>query len=93
MGYRTRQEEPADTHRVVRAHRRRGVAFVLTIIAVIATIVVAMSFVSAHNTSIGISRNVTDHSKARFVAEVGLELAIAYIRLMPFFSRPTASKI
>ncbi len=60
--------------------RQRGVVLMLVLIAVAISATLALSFVSAQSTSIGIARSITDHSEARYVAESGLELAIAYIR-------------
>jgi len=59
---------------------RRGVALLLVLMAVAVSATLAMSFLSAQSTSIGIARNIQNHSPARYVAESGLELAVAYIR-------------
>ena len=60
--------------------RRRGAALLLALLAVAIAATLAMSFLSSQSTTIGISRNIQDQSKARHVAESGLELAIAHIR-------------
>ena len=63
-----------------RGKRRRGVALLLALIAVAIAATLAYSFLAAQSTSIGIARNIEGHRKARYVAESGLELAIAYVR-------------
>ena len=63
-----------------RVVRRRGVALLLALMAVAIAATLAASFIGAQSTTIGITRNVQDHAKARHVAESGLELAIAHIR-------------
>jgi len=63
--------------------RRRGVALLLALLAVTVATMVAYSFVSAQSTTISISRNVTDQLQARYIAESGLRLAIAYIDREP----------
>ncbi len=60
--------------------RKRGVALLLALFAVAIAAILALSFLSAQSTSIGIARNIQNHSPARYVAESGLELAIAYVR-------------
>ena len=60
--------------------RRRGIALLLVLITVAIAATLAYSFLAAQNTTIGIARNIQNHSTARYVAESGLELAIAYIR-------------
>jgi hypothetical protein len=52
----------------------------LALFAVTIASVLALSFLSAQSTSLGIARNIQNHSRARYVAESGLELAVAYIR-------------
>jgi hypothetical protein len=63
-----------------RNRRRRSVALILVLIAVTISATLALAFVSAQSTSIGIARNIQNHPQARYVAESGLELAIAYMR-------------
>jgi len=60
--------------------RQRGIALLLVLFAVAIAATLAQSFLSAQSTTIGIARNIQNHPKARYVAESGLELAIAYIR-------------
>jgi hypothetical protein len=52
---------------------------VLAVIALTVATVIAYSFLGAQSTSIGIARNVSNHSEARYIAESGLDLAIAYV--------------
>ncbi len=63
-----------------RQRRKRGVALLLVLIAVAISATLAMSFLGAQSTSVGIARNIQDHSPARHVAESGMELPIAYIQ-------------
>ena len=60
-------------------HRRRGVAMLLALIVLTVASVIAYSYLSTQSTSVGIARNVSNHAKARYIAETGLELAIAYV--------------
>jgi len=60
--------------------RRRGIALLLTLFAVAIAATLALSFLSAQSTSLGVARNIQAHPRARYVAESGLELAIAYVR-------------
>ena len=60
--------------------RRRSSVLLLALLAVALATMLATSFLSAQSTTIGIARNVENQSKARYVAESGLELAVAYIR-------------
>ncbi|MBU0719324.1 MAG: hypothetical protein KJ749_13845 [Planctomycetes bacterium] len=61
-------------------HRRRGVALLLVLFAVAISATLALSFLGGQSTSLGIARNIQNHSPARYVAESGLELAIAYVQ-------------
>ena len=65
---------------VLRGERRRGVALVLVLFAVAVAVTLAYSFLAGQSTTIGISRNIENHAKARYVAESGLKLAIAHVR-------------
>ncbi len=60
--------------------RRRGATLVLVLIAVAIAATLALTFASAQSTSIGIAANVQDYTKARHVAESGLEVALKYVR-------------
>jgi hypothetical protein len=51
----------------------------LALIALTVATVIAYSYLSAQSTSVGIARNIGNHAKARYIAETGLELAIAYV--------------
>ncbi len=63
-----------------RAARQRGVAMVLVIAAVAAASIISLAFIVRQSTVTAMSENLTSHSRARFVAESGLELALAHIR-------------
>lgn len=60
--------------------RRRGVVLVFVLVAVLMAATLASTFLGGQSTSIGIARNVDNQARARFVAESGLELAIAHVR-------------
>ncbi len=60
--------------------RMRGVAVMLVIIAMVMCTVLAMSFLSAHQTSTAIAMNVRNESLARAAAESGLDLTAEYVR-------------
>ena len=55
-------------------------ALLLVLIAVAISATLALSFLSAQSTSVGIARNLQNHARARHVAESGLGLAVAYVR-------------
>ncbi len=55
-------------------------ALLLALFAVAISATLALSFLSAQSTSLGIARNIQNHSPARYIAESGLALAIAYVR-------------
>ena len=59
---------------------KRGAALLLALLAVAVAVTLAVTFLGAQSTSVGIARNIQDHAKARHVAESGLELAVAHIR-------------
>jgi hypothetical protein len=65
--------------RLSKCRRRKGLALVMTLLAVGLAFTLAMSFVSSQGTTAGIARNLRDRAVARYVAESGLELAIAYV--------------
>ena len=58
----------------------RGVALLLVLIAVMLASILGHAYIATQNTSIVIARNITNGSKARYVAESGLELVMAYLR-------------
>lgn len=69
--------------RRARSHRycrQRGVALLLVLFAVTVSAALALSFLSSQSTTLGIARNLQDHSRARYVAESGLALTLAYVR-------------
>ncbi|MCP4246331.1 MAG: LamG domain-containing protein [bacterium] len=55
-------------------------ALLLVLVALVVAAVLAATFLGAQSTTIGIAGNIDHHSQARYVAESGLELAIAYVR-------------
>jgi len=60
--------------------RPRAVALLLVLIAVVVSSTVAYSYLAAQGTSVGIARNISGTSQARFIAESGIELTMGYIR-------------
>lgn len=58
----------------------RGVALMLVLVSVAIATTIAYTFVASQSTTMSITRNVANQSKARFIAETGLDLAVAYIR-------------
>lgn len=59
---------------------RRGVALLLALIVVTIAATLAYSFLASESTSTAIARNIRDSAEARYVAESGLDLAIAYVK-------------
>jgi len=53
---------------------------VFVLLAVVVAATLAGSYLGGQSTSIGIARNVDNQARARFVAETGLELAVAHVR-------------
>jgi len=62
-----------------REPRRRGIALMLVMIAILVTGGMAVAYFGARDNSIAISTNVVSASKARVVAESGLDLAVAIL--------------
>lgn len=62
---------------------RRGVALMLVMIAVIVSSIVAYSYLAGQSTSMGIARNINAHSRARYIAETGLDLTLAAVKADP----------
>ena len=60
--------------------RSRGVAIMLVTITLVICTVLAMSFLSANQTSTAIAMNVRNQSLARAVSESGLDMTSEYIR-------------
>ena len=52
--------------------KAREAAMLLVLIAVAMSTILALTFLSAQSTSIGIAQNVRDHARARAIAESGL---------------------
>ena len=69
-----------NSRRASSAVRCRGVALLLAMIAVLVAGVVGYSYLGSQGTSLGIARNISNRSAARYVAESGLELALAYVK-------------
>ena len=63
-----------------RPAQRRGVVLVFTLLAVVIATTLAASFLAGNSTAIGIARNTGEHAQARYVAESGLDFALAYVR-------------
>src|SRR5690606_35955714 len=42
--------------------------------------IIAYSYLGSQGTSLGIARNIKDHTAARYVAESGMDLALAYVK-------------
>jgi hypothetical protein len=62
------------------AHRCRGVAMLLVMIALVMGSVLAMTFLGTQSTAHGIAQNIHHHAQARAVAESGLVIAIAHVQ-------------
>ncbi|MBC8309278.1 MAG: hypothetical protein ISR75_04515 [Phycisphaerales bacterium] len=58
---------------------RRGVAMMLVMVAVLVTGAMAVAYFGSRDNSIAISANIASSSKARIVAESGLDLALAIL--------------
>ncbi len=68
-------------HRLLNLRRsRRGVALMLAMIAIIVAGTVAYSYVGSQNTAIALAGNIKNHGQARYLAETGLDIALAAIR-------------
>jgi len=60
--------------------RRRGVAMILVMIALVVGTVLAVSFLSQQTTATAVARNVSSHAEARAIAESALVLAVQRVR-------------
>ncbi len=60
-------------------HERRGIALMLVMVAILVTGGMAVAYFGSKDNSIAISSNVEASSKARAVAESGLDLAVAIL--------------
>jgi hypothetical protein len=67
-------------NRIGPGRHRRGVALMLVMVAVIVSGTVAYTYLGSQSTSIGIANNIRNSSKARYVADSGMEVAMAAIR-------------
>ena len=59
--------------------QRRGAVLIFVLLAVLMAATLASTYLGGQSTSIGIARNVNDQARARFVAESGLEFAVAWV--------------
>lgn len=62
------------------AARSRGVALLLVVISLAVATVLALTFLASQSTTIGITRNLDRHARARQIAESGLALAMHEVR-------------
>ena len=77
------QTRTIKTRPIMRHHRparRRGVAMILVMIALSVATILSASFLAAQSTTTRIASNVQHHGHARYIAESGVDLALAYIR-------------
>ncbi|MFW6060010.1 MAG: DUF7305 domain-containing protein [Phycisphaeraceae bacterium] len=80
MTHRNGQHPGTNTRR--NAHRR-GVAVLLTLIALSMATILSLSFIASQSTSTPIAENVQHHGPARMIAESGLVNAVEYVRTDP----------
>jgi len=59
---------------------RRGVALILVLFAVAMAMILGLAFLAAQSTTTGISQNAQRHTRARVIAESGLEIAINHLQ-------------
>lgn len=60
--------------------QRRGIALMLVMVAILVTGAMAVAYFGSRDNSIAISRNVEASTRARVVAESGLDLAVAILQ-------------
>ncbi|HIN09677.1 MAG TPA: hypothetical protein EYM64_03780, partial [Phycisphaerales bacterium] len=60
--------------------QRRGIASMLVMVAILVTGAMAVAYFGSRDNSIAISRNVEASTRARVVAESGLDLAVAILQ-------------
>lgn len=66
---------------VIRAQgRSRGIAMLLVLIAVALATVLSSAFLSAQSTTRAISENAQEHTRAREVAESGMDIVVEFMR-------------
>ena len=61
-------------------NRTRGVAMLLVLIAVALATVLSSAFLSAQSTTRAISENAQEHTRAREVAESGMDIVVQFMR-------------
>ena len=59
--------------------QRRGIALMLVMVAILVTGAMAVAYFGSRDNSIAISANIRSSSKARILAESGLDLAVAIL--------------
>jgi len=59
---------------------RRGVAMLLVIVAMAVAVVLSGVYLGVQSTAARVARNLTGRARARFLAESGLEMALAYVQ-------------
>ncbi len=62
-----------------RPGRRRGVALLLALVAVVISTTLAYSYLGAQGTAVGVANNIRGQTQARYLAEAGLEMALAFM--------------
>ncbi|MEM6755749.1 MAG: LamG-like jellyroll fold domain-containing protein [Planctomycetota bacterium] len=72
--------QPARHRHAPSPRRRRGVAYLVVLFAMMVGVVLAASFLRGANTTISVANNVQTHPTARGVAESGLELAVRHVQ-------------
>lgn len=63
--------------------RRRGVALLLALIAMVISATLAYSYLETQNTAVAIARNINEQATARYMADAGMEMLVDYIRKNP----------
>ncbi|MFA9478331.1 hypothetical protein ACERK3_08485 [Phycisphaerales bacterium AB-hyl4] len=61
------------------ATHQRGVALMLVVVALAMATMLAVPFLIAQGTSAAVGKNISDHHRARAIAESGIEMGLAYI--------------
>ena len=69
-------QQPPQSQIVV---RRRGIAMMLVMVAILVTGAMAVAYFGSRDNSIAISANISSASKARVLAESGIDLAVAIL--------------
>ena len=66
--------------------QRRGIALMLVMVAILVTGAMAVAYFGSRDNSIAISTNIRSSSKARILAESGLDLAVAILETKVFLT-------